>query len=365
MSAGGNRSGGGSFSRGALYQILKNRLYLGEIPHRGLSHPGEHKAIVPLSLWEKVQAKLRSDNQGRRNGVRMHSPSLLTGLLEDAEGRRFTPSHTVKNGKRYRYYASQVATNGLGPQKKSIRLPAHDIEKAFSVRLRSFLESTRDVLDNLGLPEDSPALTETLASASMEQSEQWATASPVALQDFVRKVVRRVVVRTDKIIVEASKRELRRALIDSQFTSAVHRNRDEHSDDLIRLDVATRLTRCGCEMRLLVPPDSQGEMETRLVMPLLKAIARAHDWCEQLVTGKDSTIRSIAEKTGLNERYVRRVLSCAFLAPDIIEAILNGSQPPDLTFEKLTRRVSLNWVEQRQQLGFAIDAKARKTVCVI
>jgi site-specific DNA recombinase len=138
-SAVGNRSGGGSFSRGALYHILKNRIYLGEIPHRGLSHPGEHKAIVPLALWDKVQAQLRSDNQGRRNGVRTHSPSLLTGLLEDAEGRRFIPSHTVKNGKRYRYYVSQVATNGLGTQRKSTRLPAHDIEKAVSLRLEWLL----------------------------------------------------------------------------------------------------------------------------------------------------------------------------------------------------------------------------------
>jgi len=362
ISAGGNKSGGHSFSRGALYQILKNRIYLGEIPHRGVSHPGEHKAIVPLALWKKVQAQLRSDNQGRRNGVRAHSPSLLTGLLEDAEGRCFTPSHTVKNGKRYRYYVSRGAINGLGPQMKSIRLPAHDIEEAVSFRLQSFLRSTREVLDRLSLPEDSPAVIEKLSSAAMKRSEQWATDSSAAVQYFVRRAVRRVVVRMDKIEVEASKRELRETIIDSQFATSGKRHRvrtDEHSDDLIRFDFATRLARCGCEMRLLVPPDSH-EIETRVVTPLVKAIARAHDWCEQLVTGKASTLRSIAEKTGLNERYVRRVLECAFLAPDIIGAILDGVQPPDLTFERITRRVPLNWVEQRHQLGFPAAKMARK-----
>jgi hypothetical protein len=202
----------------------------------------------------------------------------------------------------------------------------------------------------------------------MKRSEQWAVASPIALQDFVRKVVCRVVFGTDKIIVEASKRELRGALIETQLTSGDQSSQpetDERSDDLVRLEVATRLTRCGCEMRLLIPPDSQGKMEMRLVTPLLKAIARAHDWQEQLVTGKASTIRSIAEKTGLGDRYVARVLPCAFLAPDIIEAILNGSQPPDLTFAKLTRHVPLNWVDQRQQFGFAVDTRARRSIRLI
>jgi site-specific DNA recombinase len=66
-SGAGKRSGGTSYYRGALYQILKNRIYLGEISHRGLSHPGEHAAIVPRELWDRVQAQLKSDHQGRRN----------------------------------------------------------------------------------------------------------------------------------------------------------------------------------------------------------------------------------------------------------------------------------------------------------
>jgi site-specific DNA recombinase len=111
-SAAGNRSGGTSYCRGALYQILKNRIYLGEIPHRGQNHPGEHAAIVPRELWEPVQAQLKSDHQGRRNGLKANSPSLLVWLLQDAEGNRFTPSHTSKDGRRYRYYVCQTTSDG-------------------------------------------------------------------------------------------------------------------------------------------------------------------------------------------------------------------------------------------------------------
>jgi site-specific DNA recombinase len=73
-SAAGTESGGASFARGALYRVLSNRIYLGEVSHKGQCHPGEHEAIVPRELWDQVQAKLRSDNQGRRNGIQAESP---------------------------------------------------------------------------------------------------------------------------------------------------------------------------------------------------------------------------------------------------------------------------------------------------
>jgi site-specific DNA recombinase len=91
ISVAGNRSGGTSYSRGALYQILKNRIYLGEIPHRSQSHPGQHEAIIPQELWDRAQAELSSDHQGRKNGIAAKSSTLLVGLLRDSEGNCFTP----------------------------------------------------------------------------------------------------------------------------------------------------------------------------------------------------------------------------------------------------------------------------------
>jgi hypothetical protein len=81
VSAAGNRSGGSSYSRGALYEILKNRIYRGEIAHRNQVYPGEHEAIVPQELWDRVQVQLRSDNQGRRTGIRA---ALIQSLKQQA-----------------------------------------------------------------------------------------------------------------------------------------------------------------------------------------------------------------------------------------------------------------------------------------
>ena len=62
--------------------------------------------------------------------------------------------------------------------------------------------------------------------------------------------------------------------------------------------------------------------------------------------------RSIARQTGLNERYVRRIFECAFLAPDIVAAVLDGRQPHDLPMQKLWSNLPTNWIEQRKRLGF-------------
>ena len=108
VSVGGRTSGGVTFSRGALYTLLHNRLYLGEIPHRDQSFPGEHEAIIAKDLWEQVQARLKANSEDRRNGKQASDPSLLAGLVYDDKGNRLTPSHAVKHGKRYRYYVSQA-----------------------------------------------------------------------------------------------------------------------------------------------------------------------------------------------------------------------------------------------------------------
>jgi site-specific DNA recombinase len=357
ISGTGRQSGGASFSRGALYQILKNRIYLGEISHRNQSYPGEHQAIIQKELWGQVQTQMRSDNQGRRTGLKANSPSLLTGLLQDAQGNRFTPSHTAKNGKRYRYYTCRpkITDSGSAPS-KVFALPAHDIEKQVLCRLQSFLGSTQHLMDELIMPEDSPSLTELLISGSMKRASDWSSAFPAEAYEFVRAVVHRVVVCRDRVEIQVKKGALRSALTESDLASSARTPsgpKQENSDVLICLRIQARLNRCGLEMRLLAPPDRQpGEQGPRLAKPLLKALARAHQWYGWMLTGKALSQSSIAKQTGLNPRYVGRVLECAFLAPDIVEAILDGRQPPDLTFQKLTKQVPLSWVEQREQLGF-------------
>ena len=147
MRPGGAEYGGQTFSRGALYLILQNRLYRGEIPHKGNSYPGEQPAIVDKPLWDDVQAVLATNRVERASGARASHPSLLTGMVFDETGERLTPTYAVKKGTRYRYYVSTSLITGEGRARSSgRRIPAGNLEGLVINRLHTFL-ATRAILD--------------------------------------------------------------------------------------------------------------------------------------------------------------------------------------------------------------------------
>ena len=111
--ADGNPFGGQKLSRGALYLMLQNRIYRGEITHKGNAYPAEHPAIIEKELWDEVQVVLAENRVDRATGADAKQPSLLAGLIFDEFGERLTPSHAVKKGTRYRYYVSTSLITGL------------------------------------------------------------------------------------------------------------------------------------------------------------------------------------------------------------------------------------------------------------
>ncbi len=132
----GPHRGGCAFSRGTLYHLLANRIYLGELSHKGEHFTGEHEAIVSPELWDAVQARLKTNAAGPSKRSRFKEPSLLTGLLYDGEGRAMTPSHASKPGKRYRYY---VTRPDLVAEAQAWRVPADDLEQLVCKRLAELL----------------------------------------------------------------------------------------------------------------------------------------------------------------------------------------------------------------------------------
>src|SRR5262249_39859582 len=135
-STSGRVIGGKPFSRGALYLMLQNRLYRGEIVHKGQSHPREHAPIIDPPLWGSVHAQLASKTAERNSGTRTRQPSLLARMLFDGDGNRMTPTHAVKNGVRYRYYVSRPLTTNHQTDRAGLRIPAKEIEQAVTSRMR-------------------------------------------------------------------------------------------------------------------------------------------------------------------------------------------------------------------------------------
>jgi site-specific DNA recombinase len=108
--ADGSVRGGNEFSKGALAYLLKNRIYIGEVVHKGKSFPGEHVPIVDRTLFDEVQAMLASRAQAKRHARLALSP--LTGRIFDDHGHHMTPATANRRGVRYRYYVSCVIAQG-------------------------------------------------------------------------------------------------------------------------------------------------------------------------------------------------------------------------------------------------------------
>ena len=85
---------------------------------------------------------------------------------------------------------------------------------------------------------------------------------------------------------------------------------------------------------------------------LIQAIARAFQWQEWIENGKYADTHDLAAKIKVERSYVSRVVRLTLLAPDIIESILDGTQPRDLTLQQLIRGFPRLWREQRQLFGF-------------
>ena len=126
------------------------------------------------------------------------------------------------------------------------------------------------------------------------------------------------------------------------------RAHEHDEEDLVHLRTETTLQRSGSEIRLVVAPGVADERPARPDESLIKAVARGYSWYERLVSGEVDSLWAIAKELRVTERYVSRILRCAFLAPDIVEAILEGRQPPHLTVEKLRLGAPLLWAEQRK-----------------
>jgi site-specific DNA recombinase len=126
IAADGGTYGGKSFSRGALYLMLQNRIYRGEIVHKGTAYPGEHAAIVDEDLWSRVQLRLEANGVERREAQAPASSNLLTGMLFDADGLPMTPTHAIKKGIRYRYHVAPPCCRNKERRRKSPNLrPTH------------------------------------------------------------------------------------------------------------------------------------------------------------------------------------------------------------------------------------------------
>jgi DNA invertase Pin-like site-specific DNA recombinase len=323
--------GGQMLARGALYLMLQNRLYRGEVAHQGNIYPGEHAAIVDQALWEAVQQRLAENRVEQQSGTRAASPSLLAGLIYDTAGERLLPTHTVKGERRYRYYVSKALQTASAPSAAAgMRLPASDIERAITDRLTRFLAERATIHSVISASISDGAEQSVLLDRAAALASAWPEQSVGARRTLLRRLITRITVAPKRIDLQVDTGMLI-ATLHGNAPSGISSADQQPAMAPILLTIPVGLKRAGLEMRMLVE-GAAGAAEPDPT--LIKLILRARHLRDRMLAERLG-VGELAAAEGVTISYIASVIRLGFLAPDIVTVILDGRQPIGLTANKL------------------------------
>jgi len=366
----GRPSGGVAISRNGYHTILKCPLYIGRVHHKGQTYPGNHEAIISDELWQVVQEQLTANSSNgatygdicTRTGIPSHGTSiayqgqshrntkgshLLKGILFDAGGERLSPSHSTKRIKgtrnrgsstrRYNYYVSaslmrgQSKSDGCG--KNGLRLSATELDALVMQSLKAHLRNREWVgsIASGALPvQEYKDLMSRCIALSKELDDHKA-----------RRLLERVTIHQDTIAMELNLKTP---------AELVGINLDALNQEPIRITQASSILRQGRSSKLVV--GSVLVADLCINQALVDQLKLANRWWQAMVGSKASSITDLAARERVDPSEISRTITLAFLAPDIVRAILNGTQPPSLTLNALRRArpLTADWEDQRQML---------------
>ena len=335
----GNQTGGKPFSRGNLYQLLSNPIYIGR-PHKGEAYPGEHGAIVELDTWQAVRSLLAQNAVGRTRKTNVGGSFLLTGKVFDENGDPLYLSQAHAHGRRYGYYISRHLMHGAHRNAEGWRIPARTLEHVVTASLSDLCRSQSRLMDLMSPEEPGIAALTGLKARAAGLSAQLSNGPLEEQRGILHAIIQRIDLTPASIVLILHKTALAR-LLDLPYA-------DDQSCVSIRVPV--RLRRRGVETKMTI--DSPDAGTCNVDPDLCRLIAQAHLWFDQLASGEACTAREIAGREKINEHEITRVLHLAFLSPRIVEDIFKGRQAEDVTVYRLRRLSSLPfaWQEQAERL---------------
>lgn len=357
----GNETPGRPLDRGALYHLLQNRLYRGEISHKGMVHPGEHEAIVDEELWTRVQGVLAENRVARKLRSTATSPALLAGLVRDEDGVPMTPTHANKKGRRYRYYVSNDLIVGrkndrdeeVGSGRSGARrIPAADLEAVVERSIRSFLADEAALYPLVAAADTDPVRVRNMITDLGLMASRWTSFDRSGRISLYDRLIAGITVRPERVDI-AVRPEALLDLADPATDTTRAAAETEDARPLHHLTVPARLKRVGMEMRLLFEVPHRGPAP-KPDRSLLRLIGQAHRFREMLLRGDGSTMAELAEEAGVTPSWFSRIVRLGFLSPRVVTAIVDGTQPLELSADRLLKAgpASSAWSEQLATYGF-------------
>lgn len=305
----GRAVGGNQFHYGALRCVLSNRVYVGEVQHKGKVHQGQQEPIIKREIFDEAQAVLASLGSEAMRQPRLVSGSLLQGLIVDRHGRTMGPVHTTRRGQRFRYYVTHPKSVQDGPS--PYRLAAEELERhCISLLAEHLMSEVTSITDN----EHAVQLAKVLRAGPSG-----------ARRDIVVKHVRRVIIGDAELTIELAN------------CAKLHRSLER--------------VRHGNDARLIVGEPARPD--TSKADPQLIILLRDAHRAQALAIAKPLlSLNQLAAKFGRSSERFKRLIRLSYLSPNIVAAIIETRQPPQLTSRFLQNLdgLPLSWTEQEQLL---------------
>jgi DNA invertase Pin-like site-specific DNA recombinase len=338
----GIKSGGRQFSRGALYWLLRNRVYRGETHHAGAYYPGQHKAIIDETLWESVQAKLEENRNGNELTGRSGERSLLTGLLYLEDGTPLTPTHTMKAGKRYRYYIPRrPKADETSNSMPDIRLPAHQLECLAEQAWKSIL---RQVTSHT---EPDPSTRSSLSIGAKTLANNWDAIPLTQKREYLLGSATKVQILPENLTVSADMALLVRKIL------GVPVGEPKPCGDRASVNLCTKtLKRPKGEIQIVETDSTQDlELANEVRLSLLSRIARGRALANEIIWNDTVSLKDICKREACTQSYLYDILRAGCLMPRMVDSLVNSVTQNTLTSKYFKDAFPVDWAVQSNELN--------------
>ena len=357
----GEMSSGARFTKGTLYKILNNRLYIGEVRHGQKWYEGQHEAIIDHELWNRVHAIMDKNRIGKQTRVHRKTDAPLRGLIFGPDGNAMTPTHSCKKGKRYRYYITNRA-NKLSYEECPIKLvSAGDIEGIVFDQIKTIFQNPSIVAEtwNQAKLAKSGLTLDDVKQGLRNVDSIWEHLYHDEQVKLMKCFVNKVTITPEAVNLEVFSNGLNTLLLDIRAAANTKDKQEKTSIDIsqdneiIYISIPIKLSRKSGRKNIITPEGVtlNQDRDIEADSTLREALLKAHKWNHWLDKGKYQTVKEMAEVEGITSpSYASRILRLIILAPDIQSAILKGKHPTTLTLADLMDPFPLAWEDQRQQL---------------
>jgi len=313
------------FSKGQLYHLLANKIYIGKITHKDKVYDGEHEAIICDDFFEKVQKLLYENKVDKTCGVKSSSNSLLAGLIFDDKNNLMTPSHSNSHKRRYRYYISTALKNYNDNEVGTIsKIPAGEVEKFVVETTKEFLQDKGQIQK---LVKDFKVSKQNKLIYTAQNIEDYSDPK------LIRAIIYKIVISKNLIEITLNENFLINVLntLSNNQKFVIPDKREKFSP--ITITKKIKITQPSRNDNILIL--NAKEYDTPEPNPyLVNAIVKSYYYHKQIQAGR--TIEDLQSEEGFKDsKYIRNILNLKYISPDLTEQILNGTQPEELSLKKV------------------------------